>query len=106
MPRSIEHGISNENGTRSPAIGGALELQDVRFCSLCSFADRPRVRFETADELAALANAYLASFKIPNHWDIRENSPPRNPARKVLKSTLWDGHSGVLGVGEWSDSAL
>ena len=57
----------------------------------------PGARFETADELAALADAYLASFKIPNHWDIREDPLRCNPAGKVLKSALLDGHSGVLG---------
>lgn len=60
----------------------------------------------TAEELAELVDSQLASFKVPNHWEIREDPLPRNPSGKVLKPALRDGHSAVFGVGEENDSAL
>ncbi len=57
-------------------------------------------------DLSAFVEGKLASFKLPTHWEIRTEPLPRNPAGKVLKPALRDGHSAVFAVGEESDSAL
>jgi long-chain acyl-CoA synthetase len=42
----------------------------------------------TADDLRTYCAGRLASFKVPEYVDVRDEPLPRNPAGKVLKSVL------------------
>jgi long-chain acyl-CoA synthetase len=45
----------------------------------------------TVEDLRAYCGARLASLKVPEYVDLRDQPLPRNPAGKVLKSVLRDG---------------
>ena len=42
----------------------------------------------TKEELAAWVGSTLAYFKVPSHWEIRNEPLPRNATGKVLKHVL------------------
>lgn len=58
------------------------------------------------DQVAMHVAAHLASFKVPSLWEVRQRPLPRNPAGKVLKSSLRTGDTAVSGVADDTDSAL
>jgi acyl-CoA synthetase (AMP-forming)/AMP-acid ligase II len=45
----------------------------------------------TPDELAAWCAKELSYFKVPAHWEIRDEPLPRNASGKVVKQVLVDG---------------
>ncbi len=45
----------------------------------------------TPDELGAWCAVSLSYFKVPAHWDIRDEPLPRNASGKVVKQVLLDG---------------
>jgi acyl-CoA synthetase (AMP-forming)/AMP-acid ligase II len=45
----------------------------------------------TPDELGAWCAEVLSYFKVPAHWDIRDEPLPRNASGKVVKQVLLDG---------------
>ena len=45
----------------------------------------------TPDDLTAWCAAGLSYFKVPAHWDIRDEPLPRNASGKVVKQVLLDG---------------
>jgi long-chain acyl-CoA synthetase len=61
----------------------------------------------TVEDLRAYCGARLASFKVPEYVDLRDEPLPRNPAGKVLKSVLREesGASAFSSSGA-DDSAL
>lgn len=56
----------------------------------------------TSAELAAHLEGRIASFKVPEKWEIRTDPLPRNPSGKVLKRALRDGAAAA----QAEDSAL
>jgi steroid-24-oyl-CoA synthetase len=61
----------------------------------------------TVDDLRAYCGERLASFKVPEYVDVRDEPLPRNPAGKVLKSVLRDGsEASAFSTAGSDDSAL
>ena len=45
------------------------------------------------EAVRAFCAAQLAYYKVPEHWEVREGSLPRNAAGKILKDVLRDANA-------------
>jgi acyl-CoA synthetase (AMP-forming)/AMP-acid ligase II len=85
-PVEIEHRLEAHESVREAAVVGVdhPELgQEIKAIVVPTAG----ATIDTS-ELAEWVGAVLAPFKIPAHWEVREEPLPRNPAGKVLKNVL------------------
>ncbi len=85
-PAEIEHRLEAHVGVREAAVVGVAheELgQEVK----AIVVPRDGVRLDS-EELARWVADALAYFKVPAHWELREEPLPRNASGKVMKHVL------------------
>lgn len=94
-PAEVEHCLEAHPGVREAAVVGVdhAELgQEVKAIVVPSQPLRgPDEERAFAEDLARWTSERLAYYKVPAHWELRDEPLPRNATGKILKNVLTAG---------------
>lgn len=85
-PAEIEHRLDEHASVAESAVVGVDH--DVLGQEVKAFVVPARGQQIDTAQLAAFVGETLSAFKVPAHWEVRDEPLPRNAAGKVLKNVL------------------